>query len=247
VDERQDAYGLALLDWLERGVGEEIVERDDGFLATAGGPEAYFHPVRRWLAPERQALRYVRGRVLDVGCGAGRVALELQRRGRDLVAIDVSPLAVEVARRQGVRDARVLPLERADTRLGPIDTVVMFGNNFGLLGGARHAAGLLRRLHRLTTARGRIVASTVDPYETDEPAHLAYHERNRRRGRMPGQIRMRVRYRDRATPWLDYLFVSRDEMRTLLEGTGWRVRRFLPPEGGRLYAAVIEKEPPSGR
>lgn len=241
LEPHEDAYGLALLDWLERGVGEEIVERDDGFVATDGGPEAYFHPVRRWFPAERQALRWVRGRVLDVGCGAGRVALELERRGREVVAIDVSPLAVEVSSRRGARDVRLLPFERVDHNLGSIDTVVMFGNNFGLFGGPARAARMLHRLRRLTTESGRIVASTVDPYETDDPAHLAYHERNRRRGRMAGQLRLRVRYRERATPWFDYLIVSRDELRELLGGTGWQVRRFLPPEGGRLYAAVIEK------
>ena len=71
-----DAFGQMLLDAADR----EIVERDDGFVSTA--MLVYFAPVRRWAAVERRALRWVRGRVLDVGVGAGRVALELQERGR---------------------------------------------------------------------------------------------------------------------------------------------------------------------
>ena len=57
---------------------------------------------------------------------------------------------------------------------------------------------------------------------------------------MSGQMRIRVRHRSLATPWFDYLFVSRDEMRSLVDGTGWRVPRFVDPHGA-LYVAVLEK------
>jgi SAM-dependent methyltransferase len=242
----EDAYGHAVLDFLESGGGQEIVERNDGFIQAGIGPANYFAPFRRWPPAERRALRFVRGRVLDVGCGAGRVALELQERGHDVVGIDLSPLAVEVARRRGVRDARVLAAEDVADAGGVFDTVVMFGNNFGLFGGAEQAPRLLRTLYDVTSARGRIVASSVDRSATDDPVHLAYHELNRSRGRMPGQLRLRVRYRDYATPWFDYLLASPDEMRELLAGTGWHLARTIDA-ADRLYAAVIEKSAPGAR
>jgi SAM-dependent methyltransferase len=183
----------------------------------------------------------VRGRVLDVGVGAGRVALELQRRGHDVVGIDVSPNAVEVSRRRGVRDARVLALADMDDSVGPIDTVVMFGNNFGLFGSRPGATWLLRRLGRLTKDHARLVASSFDPYRTDDAAHLGYHGRNRRRGRMPGQVRIRVRHRTARTRWFDYLFVSPDEMRELAASARWTVRTFIEPDPGSLYVGVLEK------
>ncbi len=237
----EDAYGRLILDHLEGHPATEVVERDDGFLAPSMGPVAYFASYRSWPAVERRAMRFVRGRVLDVGCGAGRAALHLQERGHDVLAFDISPLAVEVSRRRGVRDARVLAFERIDESLGAFDTVLMLGNNFGLVGSAAGATRALRRLHRLTTDRGRIVAESNDPYGSDDPAHLAYQEHNRARGRLPGQLRIRVRHRDLATPWFDYLIVSPGEMEALLEGTGWRARRFFRDEGS-VYAAVLEKD-----
>ncbi len=57
---------------------------------------------------------------------------------------------------------------------------------------------------------------------------------------MSGQVRIRVRHRELATPWFDYLFVSRDERRSLADGTGWRVTRFLDPHGD-MYVGVLEK------
>jgi SAM-dependent methyltransferase len=228
-----DAFGQMLLD----GTGPEIVERDDGFIDAA--MLNYFAPVARWPAVERQGLRWVRGRVIDVGVGAGRVALELQQRGRSVVGIDVSPGAVEVAQRRGVRDVRLLDFEDIDESLGYFDTTVMFGNNFGLFGSPSKARRLLRRLRPLA---GRIVAASNDPTATDNPAHLAYQERNRGRGRMPGQLRLRVRYRDLIGPWFDYLIVSPDEMSTIMEDTEWRIRRLIQggERGSGYYVAVLE-------
>lgn len=230
-----------ILEYLETGEGIEIVERDDGFInASAFGPAAYFLPFRRWPKSERQAFRLARGRVLDVGCGAGRVALELQERGHDVVGIDLSPLAVEVSGRRGVRDARVLSVTQVGRSLGLFDTFVMFGNNFGLMGSGRRAPWLLRRFRSIANQGARILAESVNPYATDKPEHLAFHKRNRRRGRMGGQLRIRIRQGTCATPWFDYLLVSPEEMASLAEGTGWELTRVID-EGEHVYVGVLER------
>lgn len=236
----QDAYGAMLTAALEGRPADEIVERDDGFIETAVSWKMYLAPFRRWPAIHRAAMRFVRGRVLDIGCGAGRVCLHLQQRGHDVVGIDISRGAVEVSRRRGVGDVRLCSIDDVDASLGAFDTIVMLGNNFGLFASRSRARRLLRRFHELTSDRGRIVAETRDIYRTDDPAHLAYHERNRRRGRMAGQVRIRVRYRLFKTPWFDYLMVSPAELEELLAGTGWHLGRTL--EGPETYIAVIEKD-----
>jgi SAM-dependent methyltransferase len=241
MTEREDAYGRLVLDHFEGRPAVEIIERDDGFISAGLGPAVYFAPIRTWVGCERRALRLVRGRVLDVGVGAGRVALELQRRGHEVVGIDVSPLALEVARRRGVQDVRELPFHRIDDSLGRIDTVVMFGNNFGLFGSPGRARTLLRRLLRLTSDGARILGASTGVYDTDNPDHLAYHERNRRRGRMAGELRLRVRHGLYASPWFDYLIVSRDEMAALAESGGWRLVRTIDEPDRPSYVGVLEK------
>ena len=57
---------------------------------------------------------------------------------------------------------------------------------------------------------------------------------------MPGQIRLRVRFRDLATPWIDYLMVGEDELRDLLDGTGWTLTQTIPGDLD-LYVAIIDK------
>jgi SAM-dependent methyltransferase len=235
-----DAYGRLLHDLVEGKDVFEIVERDDGFIYVfAAG--YLLAPFRKWPSLDRRAMRYVRGRVLDLGCGGGRVALHLQARGLDVVGIEVSPGAVEICRRRGVRDVRLCAIEDVDESLGVFDTIVMLGNNFGLFGSKSRARRLLRRFHGLTTDRARIVAQTFDPHTLVDEVHRSYRERNQRRGRPAGQHRLRVRYRTAATPWFDYLQVSETELANLLDGTGWRLDATLQDEGAS-YIALLAKE-----
>ena len=241
LTDQQDAFGHSMYDAFHGKGGHEVDERDDGFVGVALGPSLYLARYEEWPAHHRKAARLARGRVLDVGCGAGRVGLHLQERGLDVLGIDVSPLAIKTCRLRGLRRARVLSITQLSPRLGTFDTVIMYGNNFGLFGSAKRARWLLRRLYGMTSDQARILAESNDPYQTRQRCHLDYHRRNRARDRMSGQLRIRIRYRTYCTPWFDYLLVSRDEMRMILDGTGWTVRRFYD-SGGSSYVAVIEKE-----
>ena len=82
----------------------------------------------------------------DIGAGAGRVSLYLQKKGFDVTAIDKSPLAIKVCKKRGVKKAKVLPIEKIDTfKSNTFDTVIMFGGNFGLFGSYKKAKILLKK------------------------------------------------------------------------------------------------------
>jgi SAM-dependent methyltransferase len=241
LKEHQDAFGQEIFGYFSGKTTFEIVERDDGYIEASLTPAGYFAEFDLWSPAEREAARYACGRVLDIGCGAGRVGLYCQEKGLGYLGIDNSPLALEVCRQRGVENVSLTPVTQVSARLGPFDTIVMFGNNFGLFGSFQRARRLLKKFHLLTSRTARILAASNDIYQTDNPAHLAYHEVNRRRGRMSGQLRLRIRYKQYATPWFDYLMVSREEMRGILEGTGWQVARFIENPGNGAYVALIEK------
>jgi dipeptidyl aminopeptidase/acylaminoacyl peptidase len=94
----------------------------------------------------------------------------------------------------------------------------------------------------MTSEEGRIIAASNDPYKTDNPDHLAYHAANRARGRISGQMRIRVRYKRYASPWFDWLLVSKKEMESILEGTGWVVSRYI--DSDTRYITIIDKTKP---
>ena len=236
---REDSFGHLLSDLLAGRHAVEVVERDDGCVFTSE-PSLYLAPFRSWWPQERRAMRLVRGRVLDLGCGAGRIGLHLQDRGHEVVGIDVSPLAVEVARRRGLVDVRLGTLDTALQANERFDTVLLLGNNLGLLAGEQLGRRLLRKLACAVTEKGRILAGSYDPYDGASELARGYKARNRARGKMGGVERLRVRYRQYATPWYDVLFASREEVAQLAEGTGWVVRRFI--DNGAGYGALLELE-----
>ena len=236
----QDAFGQALYDHFRGHETSEVIERDDGRLDVGAPTAVYFGEFKRWPELLRRAVALARGRILDIGCGAGRVALHLQQKGLDVVGVDISTLAIKVCRLRGLRKARALSIADVTRKLGVFDTLLLLGNNFGLCGSCRQTQLLLRRFYGMTTARAQIIAQTFDPYVGASAHDRAYQRRNERRGRLGGQIRMRVRYRMAATPWFDYLFVSKAELARIVSDTGWRIARCIDGERSR-YVAVLEK------
>jgi SAM-dependent methyltransferase len=238
----EDAFGHLLEDYLRGRQAIELVERDDGLMGSAGSPRRYFAPFSAWPANERAAMAWAKGRVLDIGCGAGRHALYLQGRGMDVVGIDISPRAIEVCRRRGLRDARVLDITQLCADSGTWDTLLLLGANLGLLGSAEDARFLLARFAQLTGDGARLIAESRDPAVSDEQVHVAYQELNRQSLRLPGQLRLRIHYSNYATPWFNYLFVSKAELEGLLVGTAWHVVKYLDAETETgAYIALIEK------
>ena len=59
---------------------------------------------------------------------------------------------------------------------------------------------------------------------------------------MPGQLRIRSHYRGQVSEWFNWLFVSRNEMRILLKGTGWHQAKILGGHPIDSYVAVLEKD-----
>lgn len=200
----------------------EIIERDDGLINGAPS-EHYLAEPADWQPHDHRALARVRGSVLDIGCGAGRVACELQRRGIAVTGLDISPGAIEVARKRGLRDTVLNTVDGYARSASRYDTFLLLGNNLGLIEGRERAPVFLAALAALARPGARIIAHGTDPYGTTDPVHTAYHRRNRERDRLGGQLRLRLRYRDLSTAWFDYLVCSVAELRSLLEGTAWRL------------------------
>jgi 2-polyprenyl-3-methyl-5-hydroxy-6-metoxy-1,4-benzoquinol methylase len=235
----EDAFGHALLDAHNGVEADEIIERDDSYVDSMSARD-YFSAYEAWSPIEQKAMQFVKGRVLDIGVGAGRHSLFLQEKGFDVLGIDVSPLVLEVCRKRGLKKSKLMPIESVNFKPESFDTILMMGNNFGLFGNLKKAERLLKKFQKMTSKDALIIASTRDPYKTDNPAHLQYHKMNRRKGRMSGQVRIRVRYQKYKGRWFDYLLVSKEEMTQILSNTGWEVKEFLET-GDPSYIALIKK------
>ncbi|UCD96031.1 MAG: class I SAM-dependent methyltransferase [Candidatus Bathyarchaeota archaeon] len=236
----EDTYGQEIMAFHQGRKVSEVVERDDGYIEDSMSLSTYFSNYDDWAPKEQQAISFVQGRVLDIGCGAGRHALYLQKQGFTVLGIDISPLAIEVCRQKGLKNTEVTSIEDVAFPPDSFDTILMMGNNFGLFGNFEKARKLLNRFYTMTSEEALIIASSRDPYQTENSAHLQYHAHNKKNGRMGGQVRIRIRFGENIGRWFDYLLVSQAEMKEILSDTGWKVKQLLETENPD-YFAIIEK------
>ncbi len=238
---QQDAYGQMILDFLRDGSGYEVVEHADGNVGIGAGPGLYFSEYDAWRQAERDAMELVKGRVLDVGCAAGRFMLWLRDRGHDVVGIDISPGAIEACHIRGLPDAHVLSVEQVSKRrLGTFDTILLLGGNMALLGPRDRAKRNLARLHRVAAAGGRLLGANRDWTRSRDAETRAKAAQNVSEGRFSGEHRVRIRYKTFATPYYTSSRMSVDELRDLATDTGWSMGDVID-RGEGIYVAALDR------
>jgi SAM-dependent methyltransferase len=234
-------HGLAIRDyWRGERRAEILAHRSDGAVYPMPA-RVFFRGPRRFPELERLALAECRGRVLDIGAGAGCHALALQARGHAVTALDVSPDAVRVMRERGVRDVRAADVVRfaPGSRAGaaPYDTLLMLMNGIAI---ARTLAGLrrfLRRVRRWIPPDGRLLLDSMD-LRRDAEFRRWLRARPRRPARYFGEIRYRFEYGGRVGPGFQTLFV---DARTLLReaaAVGWRGQVLFEEDDGGYLARL---------
>ena len=154
---------------------------------------------------ERTALQMATGRVLDVGAGSGCHALALQKAGKDVSAIDISPLAVEVMKQRGVKDARQINLfdeHFADT----FDTILMLMNGSGIIGRLENMPVFFRKMKQILRPNGCILMDSSDLrylFEDEDGSFLIDLA-----GDYYGEIDFRMQYKDIQGDSFDWLYID---------------------------------------
>jgi len=224
-----ELYARAMLDyWLGKKVYVEF-ERDDGYRSSSG-IHSYFASPSKWPRMEQEAMRLVRGRILDIGCGPGRHALHFQKKGLDVVGVDASATQVALARIRGVAQVYQASVHRLPRGLGTFNTALMMGNNLGLAGDMPRMRRFLRDLREITRKGARLIGHSRIPGTWSED-HLPYVKWNLRRRRPPGLLTLRVRYKGQVGDWFDLLLISPEELARIGQETGWELVRVIW-EGG---------------
>jgi hypothetical protein len=126
--------------------------------------------------------------------------------------------------------------------LATFDSLVMFGNNFGVFGTPAGARRRLTEWATRTKPTARIYMESTNAYFGGAPSmDRGYYRRNVERGLLPGQARFRYHYGGEVGSWFDWLFVSRAELRAIVRGTGWRVGDVVGTSVSEPYVAVLER------
>ncbi len=155
-----DPVGAALLDYLDGVRNKEIKvfspDVDDDVIPV----EYMFRSFDDMPQVEQQALKLARGKVLDVGAGAGSHALYLTEKGFEVTAIDSSPGCVEAMKRQGLADVRMQDIWKPDNE--KYDTILLMMNGLGFAGEIQYLPKFLRHLKAMLKPGGQILFDSTD-------------------------------------------------------------------------------------
>ena len=150
-------HGAALLDYYRGNRTATLICHQDGTRDDV--PASFWF--RDALDPlERLGLDLCKGKVLDVGAGTGLHALDLQRRGFDVTAIDVAPECIAIMRQRGVRNALAADLYAFDG--GPFDTIICLCNGLDKVGTLGDVQRFLTQMRVLLAADGQLIADSFD-------------------------------------------------------------------------------------
>ena len=153
---------------------------------------------------ERTALDLAKGKILDVGAGAGCHSLVLQERGYAVTAIDISPLSVETMRLRGVKDALK---QDFFTFEGSYDTILMLMNGIGIVGTLKRLPEFFRHLCHILTPEGQLLcdSSDISYLFEDEDGHFDYPDAN-----YYGEHVFRMQYKDTIGEPFPWLYIDKD-------------------------------------
>lgn len=156
-----DPMGAAIRDYQNKGKASRLRVLSSMFDEDEMPVAHLFRTFNQMPRLEQKALSMAKGRVLDIGAGAGCHALALQERGLEVKAIDISPLSCEVMKERGVKDVECVNLFNPQLQ-GKYDTLLLLMNGTGIAGKLNRLSMLLNRLKELLAEGGQILIDSSD-------------------------------------------------------------------------------------
>ena len=226
----KDPMGAAILDFQQHGKAARLRVLSSMFEEDEMPVKHLFRSTREMPMLEQKALQLAKGRVLDIGAGAGCHALALQEKGLAVKAIDISPLSCEAMKLRGVKDAECINLfdphlssgnhsgENQEQFEGGFDTILLLMNGTGIAGKIENLPALFQRLKALLNPGGQILIDSSDLkyiYENEDGSfdinlNGAYY----------GEVDYQMIYKNVKGDRFDWLYVDFPLLKSIAETCG---------------------------
>ena len=156
----KDLFGKAILDFQTNNSPEDLVTETNISEADDMSVEYLFRSFNEMPKLEKKALQLAKGKVLDVGCGAGSHGLYLQEKGFDVTAIDISANAIKACELRGLKNTKVQNV--LDLENEKFDTILLLMNGTGIFETLSETSKYLQKLKSLLNPNGQILIDSSD-------------------------------------------------------------------------------------
>ena len=177
---------------------------------------------------EQVALQKAKGRVLDVGCGAGSHSLYLQNElGLDVKAIDISPRAIAACYLRGIREAQVQDVMTLEGE--KFDTILLLMNGAGMCGRLKNLGRFLMKLKTLLNEGGQILLDSSDiiyMFDEDEDGGkwiLTDHE-------YYGEVVFNIGYKGEKEKAFDWMYIDYNTLQNAAINNGLKCEMIVEGE-----------------
>ncbi|HUH25639.1 MAG TPA: class I SAM-dependent methyltransferase [Flavobacterium sp.] len=202
----KDLFGKAMLDFITDNNPENLITETNISEADEMDVSYLFRSFQEMPKIERKALQLAKGKVLDVGCGAGSHALYLQEKNFDVLGIDISANAIETCKLRNLKNVQQTDLLSLDTN-EKFDTIYLLMNGTGIFGKLKNLDQYLTKLKELLTDNGQILIDSSDiiyMFDEDEdggkwiPMYGDYY----------GELTFNISYKNEREEPFDWLYLD---------------------------------------
>ena len=223
-----DIFGKAISAYYENADETDITVTSPDFDDDVIPVPYLFRSYKEMPKLEQKALQLCRGRVLDVGCGAGSHSLYLQEeRKLEVVGIDTSAGAIDVCRSRGISDARNIAFEELSEE--KFDTVLLLMNGTGIVGKMKFLDRFFGRLKGLLSKDGQVLIDSSDLiylFDADEDGGVwvdsskGYY----------GELTYRLSYKGETSNSFDWLYLDFESLSLAATKNGFNCEKVFEGE-----------------
>ncbi|MGJ5642316.1 class I SAM-dependent methyltransferase [Formosa sp. S-31] len=221
----KDLFGQALLDYQHGNYTEDLITSTSISEEDILPLPYLFRRYKDMPKLEQEALKRAKGKVLDVGCGAGSHSLFLQNKGLTVKGIDISAGAIEVCRLRQLSNVEVKDvLDETET----FDTILLLMNGTGIFQKLSYVTKYLSHLKLLLNSGGQILIDSSDiqyMYE-DEDGGLWIDTNNN----YYGELDYFISYKGEKETPLTWLYLDFETLKTACTTIGIKCTKLLEGE-----------------
>ena len=224
----KDLFGKAILDYQTNNSPEDLITETSISEADEMSVAYLFRSFVEMPKLEQKALQLAKGKVLDVGCGAGSHSLYLQNElNLDVTAIDISANAIKACELRGLKKAKVQDIMQLDGE--KYDTILLLMNGAGMCGKLKNIPNFLQKLKSLVTDDGQILVDSSDIiYMLDEdedggkwiPTDVDYY----------GEVIFDIEYKGEKEASFDWMYIDYNTLQNAAVANGLKCELILKGE-----------------
>ncbi|MDF0706705.1 class I SAM-dependent methyltransferase [Flagellimonas okinawensis] len=234
-----DVFGMAIKDYQSGHYTEDIktyssLDEEDVI------PIPYlFRGFKEMPVIEQKALKLAKGKVLDIGAGAGSHALYLQNKGFEVTALDNSEGCVDVCKERGLTSVVLNTiLDYSEERY---DTLLLLMNGIGLAGKLNNLSPFLQHLASLLQPNGQVLLDSSDiiyMFEQDEDG--GYWIPND--GSYYGEVSFEMEYKGVKSAPFDWVYVDFNTLQNACDSNGFNCELVISGEHYDYLAKLTLKK-----